>query len=168
MRRLIYRSLDLRSRVHELTQAEIDACFEEVGRTGEPRVLSYFSHDCRDMRPETYDICAMLAGAASRTGVPWLACTAVDAHQRYHGLEPDRVALEVEPQAGGVRLRTDRPPFQGTPFFAAELDDGRVVRLYPRRLADNDWLVAVDPGRLRRYGAAVTSEAGVKTVRLAA
>ena len=163
MRRLIYRSLDLRSRVNELTQEDVDACFHEVGETGEPLVLSYFSHDCRDMRPETYDVCAMLARTAERTGVPWRSCTAVEAHRRFHGLEPERLALELEPTGEGVRVRTDREPFQREPFFAAEREDGTIVRLVPERTGEHEWLAA---GRgFRRYGAAVTSCSGDKTVR---
>ena len=167
MRRLVYRSLDLRSRVNELTEAHVEACFREAREMGRPRVLSFFSHDCRDMRPETYDVCALLAAAAERTGVPWRSCTAVEAHQRYHGLEAEQVALEVEPDGDGIRITTDRAPFQPAPFFGAELEDGRIVRLYPKPARKGEWRIGVDPRRLRRYGAAVTSPAGVRTVRLA-
>jgi hypothetical protein len=167
MRRLVYRSLDLRSRVNELTAADVEACFREAGESGRPRVLSFFSHDCRDMRPETYDVCAALADAAARSGVPWRACTALEAHRRYHGLEPERVELELEAEADAIRIRVDRAPFQPAPFFAGELDDGRFVRLYPRPVGEREWRVAAEPRRLRRYGAAVTSLSGDKTVAVA-
>jgi GNAT superfamily N-acetyltransferase len=163
MRRLVYRSLDLRSRVNELTEAEALRAFAHVGETGEPAVLSYFSHDCRDMRAETYDVAWMLSELAERTGVPWRSCTAVEAHRRFHGLVPERVALELEPVDCGLLLRTDREPFQPEPFFAAELPGGRIVRLFPKRAGENEWLA---PGPFRRYGAAVTSASGDKTVRV--
>jgi hypothetical protein len=114
------------------------------------------------MRPETYDVYELLTDAAGRTGVPWISCTAVEAHRRFHGLEPEPVRLELD----GLGVRTDRPPFQAAPFFAAELDDGRFVRLYPKQVAGHEWRVDVDPARLRRYGAAVTSRSGDKTVAL--
>ena len=164
MRRLVYRSVDLRSRVNELTAQDVEACFREVAETGRPRVLSFFSHDCRDMRPETYDVCALLAETAVRVGVPWRSCTAVEAHQRFHGLEPERVGLALEPERGSVRIRATGEPFQPEPFFAAELDDGRAVRLYPKPAGEREWRLTVDPARLRRYGAAVTSRSGTKTV----
>ena len=60
LRRFVYRSIDLRSRYNELTQEHVDACFREVAASGAPRVLSFFSHDNRDMRPETYDVVELL------------------------------------------------------------------------------------------------------------
>jgi hypothetical protein len=167
MRRLVYRCVDLRSRVHELTEAEVEACFREAAASERPRVLSFFSHDCRDMRPETYDVAELLAEAARRTGVPWRSCTALEAHLRHHALEAERVALSLEPDAGGIRIAADREPFQPAPFFAAELEDGRIARLYPKQVGEREWRVAAEPARLRRYGAAVTSRAGLKTVCLA-
>jgi hypothetical protein len=164
MRRLIYRSVDLRSRVHELGLEDVERCFREAGESGERRVLSFFSHDCRDMRPETYDVCAMLADVSRRTGVPWRSCTALEAHQRLQGVAPEPVRLALD----GLRIRADREPFQPEPFVAAELDDGRFVRLYPRPGGRLEWVVDADPARLRRYGAAVTSRSGDKTVALAA
>lgn len=166
MRRFVYRSIDLRSRVNELTSDDVDACFRAAAATSKRLVLSFFSHDCRDMRPETYDVCAWLADAAGRTGIPWRTCTALEAHQLFHGLDPVHVELELEEESGGFRIRADRDPFQRAPFFAAELHDERIVRLYPRPDGEREWRVAVDRGRIRRYGAAVTSLSGDKTVRL--
>lgn len=162
MRRLVYRSLDLRSRVNRLDEDGVEECFREVAETDNSRVMSFFSHDCRDMRPETYDVHGMLAAAAKRTGVPWRSCTAVEAHRRFHGLEEERVGLELD----GLAVRADREPFQPAPFFAAELDDGRFVRLFPKRTGELEWRVDVDPERVRRAGAAVTSRSGDRTVAL--
>jgi ribosomal protein S18 acetylase RimI-like enzyme len=162
MRRLVYRSIDLRSRVNELTQEEVDAVFREVAETGEPRVLSYFSHDCRDMRPETYDAAAMLGGAAERTGAAWRSCTAVEAHRRFHGLGTERVGLVVEPG----RIVAEGEPFQPQPFVAVEREDGRIERVLPEPAGGREW--TMPSGRYRRYGAAVTSLSGDKTVRLVA
>jgi hypothetical protein len=168
MRRFVYRCIDLRSRVNELTIDDVEACFRAVAASGGPRVLSFFSHDCRDMRPETYDVSKLLQDAAERTGVRWRACTALEAHRLLHGLAPVHVELELEAERGAVRVRADRDVFQRAPFFAAELENGRMVRLYPRRVREREWRIAVDVGRLRRFGAAATSLSGDKTVRVAA
>ena len=163
LRRYVYRSLDLRSRVNEVGWDEIVACFRDVAESGERRVLSYFSHDMRDMRPETYEVWGLLERASGETGVPWISCTAVEAHRRRHGLTARPLALTIE----GRRLSTDREPFQREPFTAAELDDGRFVRLYPRRLGATEWQLQ-EHSAIRRFAAAVTSEAGDVTVAKAA
>jgi hypothetical protein len=160
LRRFVYRSIDLRSRYNELTQAHVDACFGEVAESGTPRVLAYFSHDNRDMRPETYHVVELLRRAAERTGVPWRSSTAVDAHRGYHRLEPCPLTLELERHGDGCVLRASAEPFQSVPFAAAELDDGRFVRLYPKPQGSRSWSLHLDGARMRRLGAAVTSTAG--------
>jgi hypothetical protein len=161
LRRYVYRSIDLRSRYNELTQEHVDTCFSEVAETGEPRVLSYFSHDNRDMRSETYHAHELLQRAVERTGIRWRSCTAVDAHRRYHGLEARPLELALEHRGDtSYELRTSDEPFQRIPFVAAELADGRFVRLYPSPTGSCAWSLALEPGGVRRLGAAVTSVAG--------
>ena len=41
------------------------------------------------------------------------------------------------------------------------------MRLYPKPTGECEWRLTVDPTLLRRYGAAVTSRSGTKTVCLA-
>ena len=159
MRRVIYRSLDLRSRYNVVSRETIEACFRDAEAAGAPRVLSFFSHDNRDMRPETYDVYRDLQDVSASTGIPWRSCTAADAHRRYHLLESTPIALSLGVDGGRVVLETDAPPFQRLPFTAAELDDGRFVRLYPRPETTTSWVLDVEPGRVRRVGAAVTSPA---------
>jgi hypothetical protein len=166
-RRYVYRSIDLRSRYNELTQEHVDACFAEAAAAGEPRVLSFFSHDNRDMRAETYDGVELLREAAERTGIPWRSCTAVEAHRRYHGLEDESLELELEADAAGLRLRTSSEIFQRLPFVAAELDDGRVVRLLPKPVGEGRWTLRLPREPVaRRIGAAATSLAGRTAIAL--
>ncbi len=163
MRRHVYRSLDLRSPYNEVTVATLEAAFREVAESSSPRVVSFFSHDNRDMRPETYEVHDALADVAARTGIPWRSCTALDAHVRLHALEPETVTLELELDPQGVRIVLDREPFQRTPFVAADLGD-RVVRLFPVRAGEREWRLRVDTASLRRLGAAVTSRTGRKAL----
>ena len=166
MRRHVYRSIDLRSRYNELSYEHARGCFEEAAAADEPRVLSFFSHDNRDMRSETEHIADLLRRASGQTGVPWRSCTAVEAHRRYHGLESQpEIALEAAVIESGISLVTDRQPFQRVPFVAAELDDGRFTRLYPSATGPRRWRLALDRTRVRRLGAAVTSDDGAVTVR---
>jgi hypothetical protein len=105
----------------------------------------------------------MLRTASERTGVPWRSCTAVEAHCFYHRLPERPLTLEID----GLCLRTDAPPFQAVPFVAAELDDGRFVRLYPRPVGPTEWQLATTGEKLVRIAAAVTSQAGDVTVATA-
>lgn len=167
MRRFVYRSLDLRSRYNELAQSHVEEAMRQVVDSGEHRVLSFFSHDNRDMRPETYDVVGLLDAAAAATGVRWRSCTAVEAHQLYHGLEPAPIALALDVRKDGVSIACDAEPFQRVPFVAAELADGRFVRLVPRPDGECTWTLRLPPGDAVRIGAAVTSPAAVKSIAIA-
>lgn len=162
MRRFVYRSIDLRSRYNELTQAHVDACFREVDASRTPKVLSFFSHDNRDMRPETYHVIELLREAERRLGVPWASCTAVEAHRLHNGFPNNEpIALQLESTRHGFHIQCEgEQPFQRTPFVAAELHDGRFVRLYAKQHSELSWHVACDPTLVRRVGAAVTSTGG--------
>jgi hypothetical protein len=164
MRRFVYRSLDLRSRYNELTLGHVEAAMTEVRETGGSRVLSFFSHDNRDMRPETNHASELLRRASEQTGVPWRSCTAVEAHRRYHGLASRPIELRASVDAGGVLFEADGEPFQPVPFVAAELADGRFTRLYPSPSGRRRWRLRCDLARLRRLGAAVTSVDGTTTI----
>jgi hypothetical protein len=164
MRRYVYRSLDLRSRYNDVGEAELRPAFEQAGRGGPPPVVSVFSHDNRDMRPETYDFHAALSRVAAATGVPWRSCTAVDAHRIAQGLDAPPLALSLDVEPGALVVGSDGPIFQPAPFVAVELDDGRFARLLARPDGERRWVVAVETARLRRAGAAATTGAAAKAV----
>jgi hypothetical protein len=167
MRRFVYRSLDLRSRYNEITPDHVMGCFEEVSRTGSSAVLSYFSHDNRDMRSETADVIPMLRRASEATGIPWRSCTAVEAHREFHSLDEKPIDLQIEWSEGALEIGADAEPFQRTPFVGAHLVDGRFVRLHASQAGVNRWRVSVAPDDALAVGAAVTSIAGVSTVAVA-
>ena len=161
LRRFVYRSIDLRSRYNELTQEHVDACFREVAESGALRVLSFFSHDNRDMRPETVHAVDVLRDAAERIGVPWRSCTAVEAHRRYHGLEQQPISLDLEWEGGEEAvLRASSPPFQRIPFVAARLAGGRVTRLFPRQIGETEWRLSLRGVQADELAGAVTSVDG--------
>jgi hypothetical protein len=164
MRRYVYRSIDLRSRYNEVTQELVDACFREVAETGRHRVFSFFSHDNRDMRPETVHVHELLSRAAERTGVAWESCTAVEAHRRYHGLREEPIRFEVDVTAGGIALAAGSDPLQPAPFVGAQLEDGRFIRLFPSPDGARRWRLRVETQRLTAVAAAVTSRDGSITI----
>ena len=157
LRRFIYRSIDLRSRYNELTEEHVGGCFREVAESGGSRVLSFFSHDNRDMRPETCAAVELLRRAELRTGVRWRSCTAVEAHRRFHGMESGPVELTLERDGAECLIRASAPPFQHVPFVAARLAGVRFVRLYPRPAGPEAWRLSLRAVNVDELGAAVTS-----------
>lgn len=168
LRRFVYRSIDLRSRYNELTQVHVDECFRQAAESGSARVLSYFSHDNRDMRPETLHAVELLRRAEERTGIPWRSCTAVDAHRRYHGLQPERIELVLERDGPECHLRANVQPSQRVPFVGARLADGRVVRLFARPLGPAEWRLMLRGDDVVELAAAVTSSDGSTAIVVAA
>ena len=162
--RFIYRSIDLRSRYNELTQEHVDDCFREARDSDAPRVLSFFSHDNRDMRPETHHVVDLLRTAEERASVPWRSCTAIDAHRRYHDLDDEHLELSLERDDRSCVIRANGAPFQRTPFVAARLEDGRIARLYAAALEPSVWRVSLGGGRVSEIAVAVTSSNGAVSI----
>ena len=160
MRRVVYRCIDYRSRYNDMTEEIATGCFLAVKADGRPRVLSFFSHDTRDMRPETYDAVALLRTVSEATGVPWRSATAVGAHQAVSGTIAKPLTVSLEQHPAGVRIETHGDVFQRVPFVGAELRDGRFVRLFPRPIASGRWELAAFGDEIVALGVAVSNVAG--------
>lgn len=158
-RRYIYRSVDLLSRYNSVGEAELEECFREAKRTGTDQVLSYFSHDNRDMRPETYAVGELLARVSKRVGVPWASCTAEGAHRRLHGLRSTPLTLSISVCERGFGIEASGEIFQPAPFVAARLTDGRFCRLHARRTGTRSWDVPIVPFPVEEIGVAASSVA---------
>jgi hypothetical protein len=57
-------------------------------------------------------------------------------------------------------MRASAEPFQRCPFVAAELLDGRFVRLFASPIGPLRWRLAADTGPIRRLAAALTDRSG--------
>lgn len=79
MERYIVRCVDLKSRLHELTQKEVNYAFFSAKFFRRPVILSFFSHDHRDMREETYHAIEMINEASKRFNVRFEWSSAVNA-----------------------------------------------------------------------------------------
>lgn len=118
-RRRMGRSLDRRSWVHELTQADVDAAFEQAA-AGQPAILSCFDHDSRDIADGVDTYRAMVADAASRhPQVPWRYAGPVEAMRNFLDVAaPPRLELEASVLDSDVFVRSSAPIFQPFPWFA--------------------------------------------------
>jgi len=126
-RRRMGRSLDRRSWVHELSQADVDAAFAQAAG-GHPAILSCFDHDSRDIADGVDGYRAMVADAARRyPDVPWRYAGPVEAMCNFLDVPaPARLELEASVVDGDVFIRSSEPIFQSVPWLA--LRDGEDVR----------------------------------------
>jgi hypothetical protein len=118
-RRRMGRSLDRRSWVHELTQADVDAAFAQA-EAGEPAILSCFDHDSRDIADGVDSYREMITDAAARyPDVPWRYSGPVQAMRNFLDVPaPARLELEASVVEGDVFIRTSAPIFQSIPWLA--------------------------------------------------
>ena len=165
MRRYVYRCIDYRSRYNDMTEEIATECFLAAKADGRPRVLSFFSHDTRDMRPETYEAVALLRAVSEQTGVPWRSATAVDAHCAYADITPKPLTVAVSDADGGFQIDVMGDAFQLIPFVAAELRDGRFARLFPRPSGGGRWKLETFGQELVSLGVAVSNAVGVTALQ---
>ena len=86
------------------------------------------------------------------------------AHRRYHDLDDEQLEISLERDDRSCVIRTNRAPFQRTPFVAARLEDGRIARLFAAALEPSVWRVSLAGGRVGEIATAVTSPNGAVSI----
>jgi len=103
-RRLIGRALNLRNRIGNMTQEEMDIAFAKAA-TGETVLVGLCSHDWRDLRPELDSVRTMIETSRKRfPQVPYEYCQAASAFQEHvlvehRGDEPLKLQLLMVPES---------------------------------------------------------------------
>lgn len=124
-RRLIGRALNLRNRIGNVTQEEVNIGFERAAR-GEKVLMGICSHDWRDLEPELQDFHTMLANSKELfPDVPVQYCQAVEAFQShvsdlYRSEDPIELSINLVPSDG-----------IDAPFIKVEAVKGRVFGPQP-------------------------------------
>ena len=165
MRRFIMRSVDLWSRLHELTVAEVEAAFAQAEKTGGPVILSYFSHDHRDMNDETRYVISLLNLVAERRGIPWRSMRALEALQESAGLRPVQVRVRAKRVGPDLQLSTSRAIYQPTPWVGAQLATGQLQWLPVTQMGPRSFRVEAS-GMYRKVVVGGTSLSGNKFVQV--
>lgn len=96
MRRFITRCVDLKSRFHLLEEWEVAQAFSEAKNQSKPIILSYFSHDHRDMRAETNYAIDIVKRQSRLAGVPFAWCDAKEAIKITNDLKTVTNAIGLE------------------------------------------------------------------------
>ncbi len=163
LRRYLVRSVDLWSRLHELTVAEVEEAFLQTARSRQPAILSFFSHDHRDMNDETRYAISLVKLVSRRHSIPWRVCNALEAVQRADKIRPTKVSVKVRRSGQSLQLHLSQPIYQQFPWLGAKMPDGTltwlpVVRRSSRRFEITGW------GEAKKIVAGGTSESGDKFI----
>ena len=128
MKRYIARSVDLRSRLHELQQWEVDEAFGYARQNNCPIILSYFSHDHRDMRDETYYAIELIKKASERFNIPFRWTGAKEAIQVCENMRPIEIKIGLERQSDNRLMITFRDRiYQKNPFVFTKKRSGEII-----------------------------------------
>lgn len=130
--RVIFRCLNVGTRLRLLTQYEVDRAFQ-MAQSGTPAVLAFCNHDWRDMRRDVQQVHSLLNNAAGRfAGVEWKSVGARQAARSVLGWNSEAVihishTLEVWENGGRLTIDTDCPTFGPQPFLAIKTWDQRYL-----------------------------------------
>lgn len=128
-RRVIFRCLNIGTRIRLLTQKEVDKAFKRA-EEGYDTILAFCDHDFRDMSYDIDDVYSMIKKAEKkRPQVKWINSTSFEAAKKvlrhvgneirlsvcFKRLSDRRVALEV---------KTEADSFGPQPFFAVKMRNG--------------------------------------------
>lgn len=163
MRRYIVRCPDLKSRFHTLQQWEVDECFGYAKMYHRPVILSYFSHDHRDMRKETYYAIDLIKSASARFGIPWKSVDALEAIQTTEGLKAEHISIVTDAAEGKLHCRLSGDSlFQKLPFVAVRNSD--CVTPLTVEMSNNSFSVDLTEN-YSEIGIACISSSGNKTIK---
>ena len=173
MKRFIARSVDLKSRFHLLEEWEVAQAFNEVKSSKKPVILSYFSHDHRDMRAETKYAIDMIKRQSRITGVPFKWCDAKDAVKISMGIKTVENVIGTErtdPDTLMIHFRHEI--YQKHPFVYTQDEAGKIT--YHK--LDLEWIpncpyylqrcfLELSP-EIKKIGIACTSLSGDKAIKV--
>lgn len=129
MKRYIVKSVDLESRLYKLSQDDVDNCFKLAKEKNSPIILSYFSHDHRDMREETKRAISMIDKASKIYNVGYCWSDALKAIQDCEKIDPIRVKIGVEKikrESSMIRVYFDKKIYQKHPFIYIKNKEGKI------------------------------------------
>lgn len=171
MNRYIVRSVDLESRLHILEQWQVDEAFEKSKKENKPMILSYFSHDHRDMRAETYRAIDMIRKSSKKYNIKFKWCDALEAVQICENIKPEHVNIGFEKyDLDKVKIYFDKKIYQKTPFVYTLCAEGKIKyhRLNLEWIANCPYylqycILDVEPD-YRKIGVGCTSMSGNSSV----
>ena len=171
MRRYVVRCVDLRSRLHELQQWQCDEAFAYAKYAQKPIILSYFSHDHRDMRDETNYAISLINKSYKKYGIDFKYCDAKEALQVAANIKSREVEIEFKRVEDKLEIFFTDYIYQKNPFvYTLDKNDNlsyhklEVEPLIGCKYVSRCILPIYE--NIRKVGVACTSTAGDKTVKV--
>jgi hypothetical protein len=173
MKRVIVKSVDLKSRFHLLEEWEVSQAFSKVKQESKPVILSYFSHDHRDMRAETSYAIDIIRRQSREKGIPFMWCDAKEAVRILKGIQPIKNVIGVEKSGENqLMIHFRHEVYQKNPFVFTK-DKNDVINYHK---LDLEWIpncpyylqrcfLTITP-EMKTLGIACTSLSGDKAIKV--
>ena len=172
MRRFIIRCVDAKSRLYELSDNDIAEAFQAAIDKNSPVILSYFSHDHRDMVDETQHVIKLIRENSKKFDVPFVWCDAKDALKISHNIVTIENHIGIERQKDRLMIYFRHQIYQKYPFVYTEDQDG-TIRYHMLNL---EWVgecpyylqrcfLDID-AEMKKVGIACTSLSGDKCIKV--
>lgn len=177
MKRYIVRCVDLESRLHRLQQWEVNNAFGFAKQYNCKVILSYFSHDHRDMREETRRGIELVRNSSKNYDIPYRWSGAKEALQIVAGIPTKNilVSLERDPVGAGhpkdstnYVVKFSDEIYQDIPFVFSQDKSNNIIRVIPNVDIHNDHGIVKKcycfsvKGNIKKIGIAGTSMSGDK------
>ncbi|QLA20626.1 hypothetical protein [Desulfolutivibrio sulfoxidireducens] len=140
LRRTMFRSLCIRTRLYAMSDDDVHAAFRRAD-SGQPTVLSGFSHDFRALRPEAEILHEKVAAVARHyPDVTWRKATAVQAAAGVLGLgHLPPLELDLRVEDGIVYAASNQAVFGSEPYLAIKTVDHRFYTENFVKIDDTSW-----------------------------
>lgn len=166
MRRYIVRSVDLWSRLHVLTDDEVREAFAVARQKKSPVILSYFSHDHREMYDETMYAISLVRQVSKETGVPWRSVRALESVQMCARIRPRHVRAALQRRGDELDIVVNGDIWQRAPWVGARRRNGSLTWLPVRAVGRRRFRVAIHDNLARIVigGTSATGNSFVKGI----
>lgn len=122
--RVIFRRLNVGTRLRLMTQQEVDKAFERV-QNGQSTVIAFCDHDFRNFIPDIEEVYQMLQNAHERyPDVKWKNATALMAAKEVLELADNPILIKIEWQNNRLVIETSSDTFGPQPFFVVKTKSG--------------------------------------------
>ena len=170
MRRYIARSVDLKSRLRELQQWEVDEAFGYAKQFNKPVILSFFSHDHRDMREETRYAIELIQKSNKNYDVDFMWCDAKEAIKISENLQTRKVNINISKEEKCM-ITFSQEIYQKHPFIYTMDKNNKIIyhKVNLEHFGNCPYYLSrcfVSTKDIKKIGVACTSLSGDKSVKV--
>ncbi|MFA5933001.1 MAG: hypothetical protein WCV81_01895 [Microgenomates group bacterium] len=117
MKRLIIRSLDVKSGAHTVIKEEILKAFKDAKNSD--IILSVFDHDFRDRAHEFEQIMQWISESSKKTGIKFSYTSGKDAIKMFQKIRSGKILkLRIKKESEKIQIKTNKSLYNHQPFLA--------------------------------------------------